>query len=685
MLLPILLYTLLMLLLLTQSLAGAVPASPAREFHWGHWGLGGAGSNKTAVVCVGLDCAPGDTWNATMPLSSEAYQRLPGSLFRAQQQGQHVGLVVILAGQRDVLSPRLAPSHVASNIAGMASIVQSFSSGGQPTGASVITVLCTIPHCASYDASASDRRLAVNQLLRELTLTFSSNNSTTAPDAASRGPEAAGANHGLGLEPSVPLLLDLDLDLKDAAASVTLASGSRHRNQSNHTSRSSLLHGLAEGCHLSDRGVRVVQEAVKSLLLAALPQRVRVTGGDGNVSVSGGGSISSSSGSSSSSQDTFSGAGGGGGADGGGGLPQAPHGSGSGSGSGSGLGLGLGLGGLPRVPRDGRDPRPLCPFASTSNARTPPALGILSYARGQWLPTGGSVNKSFVCCEKSIYDAAAPGLCRSSATVREKVNHAVPHFTTQCGDGCCGCDIAEGTRTVAAARERFEFHPFGCRLLAWDAGEFCRVLAGRVLLLSGDSTMEQSFTTLTGLLAMDGRPEADCADQVRYGWSSHLMTSRFHNNLPDYLQQVRPDIVVFTAGAHFEDLGDMQNILDLLELALPRVPGTPPVYVWKSQSPAHFGCERWDAPYPPGFEYSPEESAQIKYHNWQLFPTFDDMARNRSEKLGWHYLDMSPLYLRPDGHIRGPKNDCLHYCLPGPVSLFAQLLLHMLSALRDSA
>lgn len=201
--------------------------------------------------------------------------------------------------------------------------------------------------------------------------------------------------------------------------------------------------------------------------------------------------------------------------------------------------------------------------------------------------------------------------------------------------------------------------------------------------------MEQAFITLTSLLAIDPDPRAACVERIKYGWSSHLMTSRFHNNMPDYLAQVKPEVAVFTVGAHLQDHGDLQVILDLLERELrpwasPSGGGSvgsnasAPMLIWKSQSPAHVGCHRWSTPYPYGFSYSDAEVAELKFKNWNLFREFDQVTRLRAARLGWRFLDMSPLYYRPDGHIRGPKDDCLHYCLPGPVNLFAQLLLHLL-------
>lgn len=62
------------------------------------------------------------------------------------------------------------------------------------------------------------------------------------------------------------------------------------------------------------------------------------------------------------------------------------------------------------------------------------------------------------------------------------------------------------------------------------------------------------------------------------------MTSIFRNNVPDYLARVLPDIVVFTAGAHFQDHGDLEVVLGLLEAELRPWYAKVPLFIWKSQT-----------------------------------------------------------------------------------------------------
>lgn len=62
-------------------------------------------------------------------------------------------------------------------------------------------------------------------------------------------------------------------------------------------------------------------------------------------------------------------------------------------------------------------------------------------------------------------------------------------------------------------------------------------------------------------------------------------------------------------------------------------------------------------------------------YGWYNFPHFDTYSANISKHLGVKLIDLSPLYLRIDGH---PGHDCLHYCMPGPLDLFGTLVYQML-------
>jgi len=68
----------------------------------------------------------------------------------------------------------------------------------------------------------------------------------------------------------------------------------------------------------------------------------------------------------------------------------------------------------------------------------------------------------------------------------------------------------------------------------------------------------------------------------------------------------------------------------------------------------------------------------VSRYNWDYFPDYDKFSLAYSEILDIAFIDMSPLYFRPDSHPPKHIDDCLHYCIPGPLDIFPQLLLNML-------
>ena len=69
-----------------------------------------------------------------------------------------------------------------------------------------------------------------------------------------------------------------------------------------------------------------------------------------------------------------------------------------------------------------------------------------------------------------------------------------PSYSTSVGRGC-SCDINLG-RHQLHLRERFYWQPHNCRLLEWNATQFCDFLGDRTISMIGDSTMEQIAATL---------------------------------------------------------------------------------------------------------------------------------------------------------------------------------------------
>ena len=102
--------------------------------------------------------------------------------------------------------------------------------------------------------------------------------------------------------------------------------------------------------------------------------------------------------------------------------------------------------------------------------------------------------------------------------------------------------------------------------------------------------------------------------------------------------------------------------------------------IWKSVNPPHLDCTtHTGGPIAGRDVYNRPGDVSDKYGhaNVEVLDTFwrGVIASGRTF---FKLLDMRPLYQRPDAHVRGANNDCLHYCQPGALDIFSRLLLQML-------
>mmetsp|Transcript_14484 Transcript_14484/g.29348 ORF Transcript_14484/g.29348 Transcript_14484/m.29348 type:complete len:121 (-) Transcript_14484:98-460(-) len=113
-------------------------------------------------------------------------------------------------------------------------------------------------------------------------------------------------------------------------------------------------------------------------------------------------------------------------------------------------------------------------------------------------------------------------------------------------------------------------------------------------------------------------------------------------------------------------LSGLGLVISSLRAKLPRTK-----LVWKTMAPGHLQCQHNTAPIE---QFHLGDPHLDKYH-WNIHQKFDEASRNFSRDHNLAVLDVAPIYLRPDAHVPG---DCLHFCVPGPVNLGANLLMQML-------
>lgn len=266
-------------------------------------------------------------------------------------------------------------------------------------------------------------------------------------------------------------------------------------------------------------------------------------------------------------------------------------------------------------------------------------------------------------------------------------------------DDVCSCDRDQGTRFKVSERERYQWTPSECTLLEWDASQFCELLGDRKILFLGDSSNGHSAVTLINMIN-----DADevCSENIRFVSMPLLELSVLSAADVTELKKDFPDFIIASAGHHFhEDSGkeDFKAAFDLFVETLTDYQSQfartkagkqrRSYFIWKSINPPHIHCNKYSAPTTERVPFLHSMDPQCK---WDWFDWYDEYARNVTTLSGhssssgvsassapqMSYLDMSPLLYRPDAH---PKEDCLHYCAPGPLDLFSRLLLHRLHIL----
>ena len=242
----------------------------------------------------------------------------------------------------------------------------------------------------------------------------------------------------------------------------------------------------------------------------------------------------------------------------------------------------------------------------------------------------------------------------------------------QVGGNACTCDAKYGRLSVNE-REKYSWQPKNCDLIAWNATSFCQLLGTRIVYMQGDSTMGQ---TAHSLIAMIYTSNGGCANQIYFNRDHGAATVTAGMN------RTNADIVVLNHGAHAKDDGDIHSWWrsfndTMLSHKMARIVHRKPIsFLWRTNHPGHLNCNATSKPSLYGVDNFPQYNRSIDYYRWSEFNRWDNISTKYASSVGAKIVDMSPLYSRPDAHPI--SDDCLHYCLPGPVDMFATLFLQML-------
>ena len=209
----------------------------------------------------------------------------------------------------------------------------------------------------------------------------------------------------------------------------------------------------------------------------------------------------------------------------------------------------------------------------------------------------------------------------------------------------------------------------------FDATQTCQKLNERRVLMIGDSTMTQTASTLMNALFPAG---CQTHFYVMHGDTLVGTWMGVYNRGMKWVDSVKlhftntteSGIVILSAGAHVNNRSNYEMIINYVIEGSKEIKQMYPSIqiVWKTLQPG--GCTQ---------NISSEIYSGNDY-NYGLFYDWDMYALSVLPQHGIHIIDMRMLYYRSDAH-RPSANDCLHFCVPGPLDVIAPLFSQLLDRL----
>ena len=136
-------------------------------------------------------------------------------------------------------------------------------------------------------------------------------------------------------------------------------------------------------------------------------------------------------------------------------------------------------------------------------------------------------------------------------------------------------------------------------------------------------------------------------------------------------------ILVANWGANYNPDNRVRNlipkILTWIDTHLPNA-----LFIFRSSNMAHNSCESYSIP--DNIQHKPADNPQHPEWYWKAFPlqnTIWEDIITQPAHIGKIFMDILPMSMkRPDQHPGG--DDCLHYCVPGPIDTWMLLLYSIL-------
>ncbi|RUO96274.1 hypothetical protein BC936DRAFT_142286 [Jimgerdemannia flammicorona] len=267
-------------------------------------------------------------------------------------------------------------------------------------------------------------------------------------------------------------------------------------------------------------------------------------------------------------------------------------------------------------------------------------------------------------------------------------------------DGGSGWNVRESVKYVWSA-------PSDCPLKPINRADWCQMLDGRHVLLAGDPLQFQLHEMWVDIFR-DGPVvcfgELNCKDhticnppnhkdaRVRYLRNDILSTVRRNPELADGHPDVRtvqlpwithnmlayyPIAILNRSPSPLSDTDFAAQLIDTVRAIRQDYPQT--LLLYRNTPVGHPGC---NAPDLVPLVHQPTESElqDLPYH-WGEAKRQNAIAKEIIEAAGGVYIDVATMTnMRPDGHIGG--QDCLRYCIPGPLDAWMLVLYNVFRMLN---
>ena len=318
------------------------------------------------------------------------------------------------------------------------------------------------------------------------------------------------------------------------------------------------------------------------------------------------------------------------------------------------------------------------------------------HINGLWFESYQS-DASPPCC--SWDEGSNDAMCSPNTPVHSAGGFRGPdYYFSQTGGHACSCSPQQ-------THDLFQWNPRRCILPVFNVTRFCQLLRDRTLLFVGDSTSDQVAAAVINAIRLNfGFPEPNlpiekqekigCGHTIRFAASDTLTGENFgqYNRGKHWLEYARTlnverDIIVLSVGPHIHSTSNLERVLQQViaehNAQLPQLR-----LIWRSQYPGGCGLTPLTE-YPDDLYWQDYLNSGREIFSYADHQAWDELALSYFSNTSANraFLDISPLYLRPDSHVGsmpGAKypRDCLHLCLPGPLyPFFAQVLLHVLESM----